>query len=41
MAEIAGPEPAGIPARRVVVFRASAKLKERINKGVAGMGEDA
>ena len=34
-------EPAAIPPRRVVVFRASAKLKERINKGVAGMGEDA
>ena len=34
-------EPAVILSRRVVVFRPSAKLKERINKGVAGMGEDA
>ena len=34
-------EPAAILPRRVVVFRASAKLKERINKGTAGMGEDA
>ena len=34
-------EPAAILPRRVVVFRASAKLKERINKGAAGMGEDA
>ena len=33
--------PAAIRPRRVVVFRPSAKLKERINKGVAGMGEDA
>ena len=34
-------ESAAILPRRVVVFRASAKLKERIDKGVAGMGEDA
>ena len=34
-------EPAAIQPRRVVVFRPSAKLKERINDGVAGMGEDA
>ena len=34
-------EPAAILPRRVVVFRPSAKLKERINEGVAGMGEDA
>ena len=34
-------EPAAILPRRVVVFRASVKLKERINKGAAGMGEDA
>ena len=34
-------EPAAIRPRRVVVFRPSAKLKEGINKGVAGMGEDA
>ena len=34
-------EPAAILPRRVVVFRPSGKLKERINKGVAGMGEDA
>ena len=34
-------EPAAILPRRIVVFRPSAKLKERINKGVAGMGEDA
>ena len=33
--------PALIEPRRVVVFRASSKLKERINKGVAGTGEDA
>ena len=34
-------EPAAILPRRIVVFRPSAKLKERINKGAAGMGEDA
>ena len=34
-------ESASILPRRVVVFRPSAKLKERINKGVAGMAEDA
>ena len=34
-------EPAAIRPRRVVVFRPSAKLKERINMGVAGRGEDA
>ena len=34
-------EPAAILPRRVVVFRASVKLKERINRGAAGMGEDA
>ena len=34
-------EPAAILSRRVVVSRPSAKLKERINKGVVGMGEDA
>ena len=33
-------EPAAILPRRVVVFRPSAKLKERINEGVSGMGED-
>ena len=34
-------EAAAILPRRIVVFRSSAKLKERINKGAAGMGEDA
>ena len=34
-------EPAAILPRRVVVFKPSAKLKERINEGAAGMGEDA
>ena len=34
-------ELAAILPRRVVVFRPSAKLKARINEGVAGMGEDA
>ena len=34
-------EPAAILPRRVVVFRPSAKLKERINKMPADAGEDA
>ena len=34
-------EPAAILPRRVVVFRASAKLKERINEMLGDAGEDA
>ena len=34
-------EAAPIQPRRVVVFRASAKLKMRINRAMAGSGDDA
>ena len=34
-------EPAPIEPRRVVVFRASAKLKRRIRENMGGAGEDA
>ena len=33
-------EPAAILPRRAVVFKPSATLKERINKGMAGTGDD-